>query len=139
MQSSIRIGNAATLFTKLKAINNKTADEVQNAFRLTWCHDFGWPGNIRCNNGGEFNLIQSLAQQSQTQVQRTASYSPQSNGLCEGRNWTAIEMITTVLHGAPMIIPTKQVITILLEHHVQHCINNLPSRQLDWTSPAQAA
>ncbi len=131
--------DSSTLYTRYRVTKSKEGDATCELWRQKWCADFGWSAKIRSDRGTEFNSIEKMAPTFQAAFRRTAAGSPQSNGTCEGRNRTALEMLRCVLYGAPLLRLNAQMIEIILENHIEHCVNHLPSSTLGWKSPAEMA
>jgi len=87
--------------------------------------------NIRCDGGGEFNSIEldEFYKERGINVEKTARYSPESNGMAERKNRTLMEMVRSMLTWAklPDMFWTEAIVA------ANRLRNRLPVNGLDKT------
>jgi len=102
--------NDATRLIRGQVINDKTPDTIIDALEKTWIIGRGMgPGlpekYFFCDNGGEFlnEKLLNLAHRAGITIKKTASYSPQMNGLNERNHGVADIIVEKLRRDSPTI------------------------------------
>lgn len=96
--------DAFSRYVELAAIPDKTTETVASAFLDHWVSRHGAPHTGVSDNGGEFNseVMKTLCSKLGIKQNFTSSFHPQSNGITERFNRTALNFFRKYLEGTNM-------------------------------------